>query len=170
MAAYGCAHQPRGLVKPGCGVIGTSTGFAVAMAAAGGGNVAVFLAAAADGSGAASVAPWLQGGGSAAAVAGLVYVARKIISGDLVPRAVADRENETAAAIRVSADRERALVELIGEGLAREKTLAKVSGEVVQSMADVTSELRWWRDQRERGRTMSVPPRRSPTVREQDDT
>lgn len=128
---------------------------AVALAAAVTGNGAVVFAAA--DAAPSAVTPWLQGGGSAAAVAGLVYVARMIVKGDLVPRAVADRENETAAALRVTAQRERELQELTGEAFAREKTLASVSGEIIRSMADVSAELRWWRDQRARGTTVSLP-------------
>jgi hypothetical protein len=124
------------------------------------GNVAVVLAAS-ETAGGSAVAPWLQGGGSAAAVAGLVYVARMIVKGDLVPRAVADRENETAAAIRVAAAHAAELQVITGEALARETTLAQIAGESVRGLADVNAELRWWRDQRERGHTVSLaqPPR-----------
>lgn len=122
------------------------------------GNAAVVLAAT-DTAGGAGLAPWLQGGGSAAAVAGLVYVARMIVKGDLVPRAVADRENETAAAIRVQAEHAKELQVIAAEALARETTLASVAGESVRALADVSSELRWWRDQRERGRSISLPTR-----------
>lgn len=123
------------------------------------GNAAVVLAATDTGAG---ITPWLQGGGSAAAVAGLVYVARMIVKGDLVPRAVAERENETAAAIRVAADNERRLEGLEREGAEREKQLAAIARESVGAVADNTAELRWWREQRQKGQTVALP-RSEPT-------
>lgn len=109
------------------------------------------------------IAPWLQGGGSAAAVAGLVYVARMVIKGDLVARAVADRENETAAALAATARREKELQQLTSEGHGREKTLDRIAGETVRINADVLAELRWWREQREHGRTVTLPQPGDPT-------
>lgn len=133
-------------------------GLALALTAASGGNLALLLAAAdAAGPGGSALAPWLQGGGSAAAVAGLVYVARMIVKGDLVPRAVADRENETAGAIRVQAEHATKLKELLGESLAREKTMDKIAGEAVKALAAVNVEMAWWRNQRERGQTVTLP-------------
>lgn len=149
-------------------MIATGASLTAALAVAGGGNVAVVLASA--DSGASQIAPWLQGGGSAAAVAGLVYVARMIVKGDLVPRAVAERENETAGAIRVQAVNVVKLQELVGEGLAREKTLAGVSGDMVKALAENAAELRWWRDQRERGHTVDLPSRRGSTVADENST
>lgn len=127
---------------------------AAAITLAAGGNGAVLLAA---GDTSPGLAPWLQGGGSAAAVAGLVYVARMIVKGDLVPRAVADRENETAAALRTTAERETKYRDLLEESLAREKTAGEIARESVGAVADNTAELRWWRDQREHGQTVILP-------------
>lgn len=136
-------------------MIGSTAAVVVALGAAAGGNGAVMLAAAETGG--SDFALWLQGGGSAAAVAGLVYVARMIVKGDLVPRAVADRENETAAAIRIQAEHAKELQEIAAEALERETSLATIARESVGAVADNTSELRWWRDQRQRGQTVALP-------------
>lgn len=124
------------------------------------GNAAVLVAAAETGGN--DLGLWVQGGGSAAAVAGLVYVARMIIKGDLVPRAVAERENEQAAQNRIAAENERKLMALNERSLRREEILADTCNGVVQHVADMTAaqrvnteELRWWRDQRERSQGKS---------------
>lgn len=131
---------------------------AVALTAAIGGNLGVLAtvgAVAAEAGG--GVAPYVQGGGSAAAVAGLLYVARLIIKGELVSRPVAETERETLAAIRAQAEREAEagrresrLEELVLEGRARESTLASIAGESARLTGEVEAELRYWRDQRER--------------------
>lgn len=102
------------------------------------------------------LAPWLQGGGSAAAVAGLVYVARLIVKGDLVPSAVAAREQETGAAIRASFEREAKMQELLEASQTREKEQDRIHELAIQALTRVESEqqrvaeeLRWWRDRRE---------------------
>lgn len=137
-------------------VIGSAAAVTGALALAGSGQAALLLAAADSGGNDLTV--WLQGGGSAAAVAGLVYVARMIVKGDLVPRAVAERENETAAAVAATARREQDLQHLVAEGHGREKTLDRIAGETVRINAEVLAELRWWREQRERGQTVTLPP------------
>lgn len=109
------------------------------------------------------LAPWLQGGGSAAAVAGLVYVARMIVKGDLVPRAVAEREQETNVNIRVAAEQAskaqeltKTVLDLAHESHAREQALATVVGDNVRATTQqvelarqVSEELRWWRERRD---------------------
>jgi len=78
---------------------------------------------------AGGLAPWLQGGGSAAAVAGLVYVARMIVRGDLVPRSVEAREREVTEAVRVAFVREEKLLEALGESASALSGYAKVLNE-----------------------------------------
>lgn len=129
----------------------------VALATALSGNGLVILAAATSTDSGPGITPWIQGGGSAAAVAGLVYVARMIVKGDLVPRAVAERENETVAALAATVRREQEAMELAREGHAREKAADATAGETVRISAEVLAELRWWREQRERGQTVTLP-------------
>lgn len=77
----------------------------VAMTAAAGGSVMQF-AAAAEVDGGSSIALWVQGLSSLGAVGGLVYVAKMIVKGELVPRPVANYEAEIKAQIQAAADRE----------------------------------------------------------------
>jgi len=141
-------------------------GVTEALAAAVGGNALVVLAAAVTPTmdTGDSLAPWLTGGGSAAAVAGLVYVARMVVKGDLVPRAVAEREREATEREKASAARKdellrlsKELVDLTHESQARETVLSNMGGEAVRALTlaqetsrQNTEELRWWRDRRER--------------------
>lgn len=136
----------------------TVTGPLVALTAAGLGNLAgITLAVAGEGGGGLDVAPWLQGGGSAAAVAGLVYVARMIVKGDLVPRAVAERENETTAAIAAQARREAAQVELVNEAHAREVVLANLANSVSTMLGRVSQQLDYWESERRGRRSRGEP-------------
>lgn len=113
---------------------------------------------AAAATGADQVAPWVQGGGSAAAVAGLIYVARLITKGELVPRAVKDTENELNAQVLVQAQREAAAMKLAeeavearrAEGDRHDRSLVLLT-EVRLSLADVASEMQYWREMRDRG-------------------
>ena len=106
-----------------------------ALALAAGGNMALAVAAVEPVANAGgSLAPWLTGGGSAAAVAGLVYVARMVVKGDLVPRPVEEREKEQAAAVQGAAERQSRLLELVTDSLAREQVLANLGGEAVRGM------------------------------------
>lgn len=124
-------------------------GVAAALTLAGGGMVAQAAAAVEPAvSRGTDLAPWLQGGGSAAAVAGLVYVARMIVKGDLVPRAVAEREAEAAKQRQVALD-------LAQDAHARETVAANIGNESIKAltqnaemMRQVAEELRWWRDRR----------------------
>jgi len=109
-----------------------------ALALAVAGNTAVLAAAETS----PSLAPWLQGGGSAAAVAGLVYVARMVVKGDLVTRSVAAREAEVSAAIRVTAERELRLIELIAASHDREIALSKLSSEMSSRLGEVSALFR----------------------------
>lgn len=86
--------------------------------------------------------PWVQGGGAAAAVAGLVYVARMIVKGDLVPRAVAQREAEMGAAIRHQAERESQLLTLVDEAQAREKVYANLCNDMARTAGELGVVLR----------------------------
>lgn len=102
-----------------------------------------------------NLAPWLQGGGSAAAVAGLVYVARMIVKGDLVPRAVAEREAEAASTVATAAKQAQIALDLAQDAHARETVAANIGNESIKAltqnaemMRQVSEELRWWRDNR----------------------
>lgn len=146
------------------------TSLLAAVGLAGGGLLAQAAAAVAEVAPAVSergsdLAPWLQGGGSAAAVAGLVYVARMIVKGDLVPRAVAEREKEAGVNVRLAGEQAAAMqrlteqaVVLSQESHAREQVLAAVVGDNVRATTQqvelarqVTDELRWWRERRTPG-------------------
>ena len=120
-----------------------------ALGTSSGGSVlaAVTEMASSDGSG-NNLPAIIQGGGSAAAVAGLVYVARLIIKGDLVARPVRDAEAETNANIAATVKRETELQALVGESLARETTLTRLNGETTKVNAELLAELRYWRGQR----------------------
>lgn len=127
----------------------------LALWAAGAGNVTVLAAAT---GGAEAAAPWIQGGGSAAAVAGLVYVARLIVKGDLVPRSVKDAENELTAGIMAAGQRE-AKVLALAEQSARETNRAAsdhdqallLLADVRRIMGNVAEEMQYWREMRDRG-------------------
>lgn len=137
-------------------------GLITGLAVAGSGHLAMLVAAvepATNGNGDSTIAAWLQGGGSAAAVAGLVYVARMIVKGDLVPRAVADREQESSAAVRIAADHATRALELAQDAHAREVVAANIGNESIKAltqnaevMRQVSDELRWWRERRPAGR------------------
>lgn len=60
--------------------------------------------------------PWVSGGGAAAAVGGLVYIAKKLADGSLVAYPVADLH-------RQSDERERQLHELVDDSRQREDSL-----------------------------------------------
>lgn len=110
------------------------------------------------------LAPWLQGGGSAAAVAGLVYVARMVVKGDLVPRAVAERERDAAYAIRTAAEREQRLLVLADQSAARELALDHTVSEMLRTVTrqdevarQVVDELRYWQERRPTSRPTPPP-------------
>lgn len=63
--------------------------------------------------GADNLAPYVSGGGAAAAVAGLVYIAKKLASGELVAVPIAN-------VMKQQEDRERKLSELLEDGKERE--------------------------------------------------
>lgn len=81
------------------------------------------------------IAPFLSGGGAAAAVGGLVYVTRKLLNGELVPRSVAERENELSQAVVAAGHREAKYMEVA------EKVL-KMHTEA-QALARDTSRALW---------------------------
>lgn len=103
----------------------------------------------------ADLGPWLQGGGSAAAVAGLVYVARMVVKGQLVPRPVADSDAELSAAIKIAGEREalamrlaedtlrlaRANEELAVEARAREQSMLALLGKTEHLLGTVQQML-----------------------------
>lgn len=126
-----------------------------ALAVAASGNAALMAAAADGGTG---VAPYVQSGGSAAAVAGLVYVARLIAKGELVPRAVKDSENELRGQVLVQAQREEKAMELAEETLTARKADAErhdrallLLARVDQDLSTVAQEMSYWRAMRQRG-------------------
>lgn len=123
------------------------------------GNSALLFAAAETASETGStLAPWLQGGGSAAAVGGLVYVARLIVTGQLVPRPVREAEAELAAGILAAAQREDRVLTLAetaqrDHDMCRERadrTLVALT-EMTAAMREVSEEMRYWREMRQRG-------------------
>lgn len=126
---------------------------AIAIAATG--NLTVLAAAASETSG---LAPWVQGGGSAAAVAGLVYVARMIVRGELVPRPVRDTENEMKAEIMIQGQREAQAMKIAEESV-KELRLSReqhdkgllILDAAARSMKDVAEEMEYWREMRDRG-------------------
>lgn len=109
-----------------------------------------------DGGG--DLASYVQGGGSAAAVAGLVYVARLIVRGELVPRPVKDSENELGASILAAAQREDRVLKIAevqqADAVAcrerSDRTIVALT-EVSAAMRDVASEMEYWRAIRQRG-------------------
>ena len=74
----------------------------------------------AQASGGDNIANYISGGGSAAAVGGLVYMARKILSGDLVSRPTVVVEKELARLIQDSHDRETGLQNVMADANKRE--------------------------------------------------
>lgn len=132
------------------------TGTLVALSASGLGNTSVFLAAAAEET--PSYAPYIQGGGSAMAVAGLVYVARMIVRGELVPRPVRESEQEMGAAILAAGQREAKVLSLAEAyekqnaacSSRNDKTLVALT-EVTQALRDVSREMEYWREVRQQG-------------------
>lgn len=64
-------------------------------------------------SGTDTLAPYVSGGGAAAAVAGLVYIAKKLASGELVAVPIAD-------VMKQQATREEKLLEMLDEAKDRE--------------------------------------------------
>lgn len=133
----------------------TATAAFAALATAATGNVAL-MAMASDST--SNVAPWVQGGGSAAAVAGLVYVARLIAKGELVPRPVRESEIEMAAAIMAAGQREAKVLQ-IAEAQQIAYTAQQMQHDDVlrllltseRSLADVATEMAYWREMRDRG-------------------
>lgn len=129
-----------------------------ALSLAAGGQLAVLAAAVAPvAESGGNLAPWLTGGGSAAAVAGLVYVARMVVKGDLVPRPVEEREKASAARKDELIALAKQLAELAHEAHARETVLANLGGEAVRALTlaqetnrQTNEQLSWWRDQRDR--------------------
>lgn len=115
--------------------------------------------------GGSTFAPYIQGGGSAAAVAGLVYVARLIAKGELVPRAVKDTENELNANVMVQAQREANAMRIaeeanearLAEGKRHDQSLVLMT-QVRQSLEDVSREMEYWREMRDRGTRRSDGP------------
>lgn len=92
-------------------------GHVAALATSGTGFVATALGVLAQsppsgGGGLEEIAPFLSGGGAAAAVGGLVYVTRKLLNGELVPRSVAERENELSQAVVAAGQREAKYMEV----------------------------------------------------------
>lgn len=118
-------------------------------------------AAALDGG--TDLAPYLGGGAGAAAVTGLVYVVRAILTGRLVPREVAEHDREQGAAIREAAVREQALRDLVDrleqlvtegrerehEGRAREISTAQLAGDATRALEEIADHMTYWRAQRE---------------------
>lgn len=76
-----------------------------ALSIAGAGNLGL-IATAAAAEPTSTLAPWIQGGGSAAAVGGLVYMARLIANGRLVPREVKDTEDDLRSDAMAAGQRE----------------------------------------------------------------
>jgi hypothetical protein len=61
----------------------------------------------------ADLGPWVSGGSATAAVGGLVYIAKRLASGELVARNVAEIEKRAE-------ERERQMLELMADGRQRE--------------------------------------------------
>lgn len=139
----------------GVSVVSVSAALGVAFA----GNSALLLSASdVAGQTGSDLAPWLQGGGSAAAVAGLVYVARLIVTGQLVPRPVKDVEAELGASILAAAQREDRVLKIAEDSVQALKRLEGKHDESLLLMAgtrrtldDVAQELQYWREMRDRG-------------------
>lgn len=115
--------------------------------------------------GGSTFAPYIQGGGSAAAVAGLIYVARLIARGELVPRAVKDTENELNASVLVQAQREAAAMRIAEESIEARKSEGErhdrslvLLTQVRQELEDVGREMAYWREMRDRGTRRSDGP------------
>lgn len=128
---------------------------AVALGTTATGVGATILAAAAEGIPAAS---YVQGGGSAAAVAGLIYVARLIAKGELVPRAVKDAENELHAGIMAAAQREAVVLRIAEQQQADAADCRKRHDQTLIALSDtrhtleaVAREMAYWREMRDRG-------------------
>ena len=127
-----------------------------ALTVASAGNAATTLLAASDVP--TGVAPWVQAGGGASAVVGLVYVARLIANGRLVPREVKDAEAELRASILAAAQREERVLRLAEERAedAREERAQRAldreqRDRMVVALADVAREMADWRVMRARG-------------------
>lgn len=104
------------------------------------------------------LASYVQGGGSAAAVAGLVYVARLIVRGELVPRPVKDAEAELNAGIMAAAQREAAVLKVAEDATRLNGRLEAKHDESLLLLADVRrsldvvgNEMQYWREMRDRG-------------------
>lgn len=88
----------------------------------------VFLLAAAAEFG-DSFAPYAAGGGSAAAVAGLVYMARKLTNGELVAFPVKQRDEELVRLITDAKQREDTVKHLLQQQVEASQRVAKLQEE-----------------------------------------
>lgn len=95
-------------------------------------------------------APYVQGGGSAAAVAGLVYVARMVIRGDLVPRPVNDLQREQAALTVASYEREAKLQELLERERTEREEADRLLTDTRKALWAAESTMRYWQEKAER--------------------
>lgn len=81
------------------------------------------------------IAAYISGGGSAAAVGGLVYMARKILNGDLISRPTAVAEKELVRLINEAHNREEALQKCMGGGHEREKRNDELTEKLIETIA-----------------------------------
>lgn len=116
----------------------------LALGAAASGTVASTFAAAVTAVGAggdvSTLAPYMSGGGAVSAVAGLVYMARKLVNGDLVPRPVKEQEAELAAAIRAAAEREtlmRATIEASTAAIRESNAVNESAARAIWAIGDL---------------------------------
>lgn len=70
-----------------------------------------------------SVGPWVSGGGAAAAVGGLVYVAKKFAAGELAAVNLTELVEQIVGLLRDSQAREARLHEIIEDAKEREDSL-----------------------------------------------
>lgn len=87
-------------------------------------SAAVSLTQAATGAG-ADLAPYATGGSSAVAVAALVWIAKKIIGGDLVSKPVAEYQREMGVMMAAMGEREDRLIAECVAASKREERLTK---------------------------------------------
>jgi hypothetical protein len=83
------------------------------------------------------VATYITSGGNVAAVGGLVYVAKKIFSGDLVSRPTSVVERELVALVNASHSREEALQSCMTSSHDREKRNDQLTEKLIETIHDV---------------------------------
>ena len=84
------------------------------------------------------IAAYISGGGSAAAVGGLVYVVRKVFSGDLISRPTSVVEQELVRLVNESHNRESELQKVMGLGFERERKSEKQIERSIEALARIS--------------------------------